>query len=204
MLKEFRDFVMRGNVVDLAVAVVIGGAFGKIVESMVNDIIMPIVGAISGGQLLHASFQQSDRNDPGGREEAGCDPRLGQLPAGDRQLPHHRSRALPGRQGHGRAQASCLRFDADARRTTGTGDSAGRDPRPARQADLSGRLRRRPRSDGRVKHPVVSAPKLVDRLVELASLTLEIGDLRQDLLVTEADDQVGALLAGMGTGMLRA
>ncbi len=49
MLKEFRDFVMRGNVVDLAVAVVIGGAFGKIVESMVNDIIMPIVGAISGG-----------------------------------------------------------------------------------------------------------------------------------------------------------
>ena len=48
MLKEFRDFVMRGNVVDLAVAVVIGGAFGKIVESMVNDIIMPIVGAISG------------------------------------------------------------------------------------------------------------------------------------------------------------
>ncbi len=49
MLKEFRDFVMRGNVVDLAVAVVIGGAFSKIVESMVNDIIMPIVGAISGG-----------------------------------------------------------------------------------------------------------------------------------------------------------
>ncbi len=49
MLKEFRDFVMRGNVVDLAVAVIIGAAFGAIVQSMVNDIIMPIVGAITGG-----------------------------------------------------------------------------------------------------------------------------------------------------------
>lgn len=49
MLKEFRDFVMRGNVLDLAVAVVIGVAFTAIVNSLVNDIIMPIVGAISGG-----------------------------------------------------------------------------------------------------------------------------------------------------------
>lgn len=49
MLKEFKEFVMRGNVVDLAVAVVIGAAFGKIVDSMVNDIIMPIIGAITGG-----------------------------------------------------------------------------------------------------------------------------------------------------------
>ncbi len=49
MLKEFKDFIMRGNVVDLAVAVVIGAAFGAIVQSMVNDIIMPIVGALTGG-----------------------------------------------------------------------------------------------------------------------------------------------------------
>lgn len=49
MLKEFKDFAMKGNVVDLAVGVIIGGAFGKIVESMVADIIMPIVGAITGG-----------------------------------------------------------------------------------------------------------------------------------------------------------
>ena len=49
MLKEFKEFVMRGNVVDLAVAVVIGAAFGAIVTSMVNDIIMPIVGALTGG-----------------------------------------------------------------------------------------------------------------------------------------------------------
>jgi len=49
MLKQFRDFAMRGNVVDLAVAVIIGAAFGKIVDSLVSDIIMPIVGAITGG-----------------------------------------------------------------------------------------------------------------------------------------------------------
>ncbi|MFC4804823.1 large-conductance mechanosensitive channel protein MscL [Filifactor villosus] len=49
LLKEFKDFAMKGNVLDLAVAVVIGGAFGKIVASLVDDIIMPIVGVIIGG-----------------------------------------------------------------------------------------------------------------------------------------------------------
>jgi large conductance mechanosensitive channel len=49
MMQEFRDFAMKGNVVDLAVGVIIGGAFGKIVDSMVKDIIMPIVGKIFGG-----------------------------------------------------------------------------------------------------------------------------------------------------------
>jgi len=49
MLKEFRDFAMKGNVVDLAVAVIIGAAFGAIVNSLVGDIIMPIIGAITGG-----------------------------------------------------------------------------------------------------------------------------------------------------------
>jgi large conductance mechanosensitive channel len=49
MLKEFRDFAMRGNVIDLAIGVIIGVAFGKIVDSLVNDIIMPIIGAVSGG-----------------------------------------------------------------------------------------------------------------------------------------------------------
>jgi large conductance mechanosensitive channel len=48
MLQEFKDFAMKGNVVDLAIGVIIGGAFGKIVESMVADIIMPIIGAIFG------------------------------------------------------------------------------------------------------------------------------------------------------------
>lgn len=49
MLKEFKEFAMKGNVLDLAVGVVIGGAFGKIVTSLVNDIIMPIVGVLTGG-----------------------------------------------------------------------------------------------------------------------------------------------------------
>ena len=49
MLKEFKAFVMRGNVLDLAVAVIIAGAFGKIITSLVNDIIMPIVGLMLGG-----------------------------------------------------------------------------------------------------------------------------------------------------------
>lgn len=49
MLKEFRDFINRGNVIDLAVAVIIGGAFGAIITSLVNDIIMPLIGVIIGG-----------------------------------------------------------------------------------------------------------------------------------------------------------
>jgi large conductance mechanosensitive channel len=49
MLEEFKKFAMRGNVVDLAVAVIIGAAFGAIVNSLVGDIIMPVIGAITGG-----------------------------------------------------------------------------------------------------------------------------------------------------------
>jgi large conductance mechanosensitive channel len=49
MLKEFRAFIMRGNVMDLAVGVIIGGAFGKIVASLVNDILMPLIGLLLGG-----------------------------------------------------------------------------------------------------------------------------------------------------------
>lgn len=48
MLKEFKEFAMKGNVVDLAVGVIIGGAFGKIVTSLVNDIVMPLVGILLG------------------------------------------------------------------------------------------------------------------------------------------------------------
>lgn len=48
MIKEFKKFIMRGNVVDLAVGVIIGGAFGKIVTSLVNDLIMPLLGLLLG------------------------------------------------------------------------------------------------------------------------------------------------------------
>lgn len=49
MMKEFREFAVKGSVVDLAVGVIIGGAFGKIVDSLVKDIIMPVVGKLLGG-----------------------------------------------------------------------------------------------------------------------------------------------------------
>ena len=49
MLKEFREFAMRGNVLDLAVAVIIGGAFGKIIASLVADVLMPLIGLVMGG-----------------------------------------------------------------------------------------------------------------------------------------------------------
>ena len=49
MLKEFKEFAMRGNLIDLAIAIVIGGAFGKIVTSFVNDVVMPPIGKLLGG-----------------------------------------------------------------------------------------------------------------------------------------------------------
>lgn len=49
IVKEFKDFAMKGNVVDLAVGVIIGGAFGAIVSSLVGDVIMPIIGILTGG-----------------------------------------------------------------------------------------------------------------------------------------------------------
>ena len=48
-LKEFREFAVRGNVVDMAVGVIIGGAFGKIVSSLVGDVVMPVLGILTGG-----------------------------------------------------------------------------------------------------------------------------------------------------------
>lgn len=49
MLQEFKKFISRGNVVDLAVGVIVGGAFSKIVTSLVNDVMMPLIGIVSGG-----------------------------------------------------------------------------------------------------------------------------------------------------------
>ncbi|MCW9710497.1 large-conductance mechanosensitive channel protein MscL [Avibacterium sp. 21-586] len=61
-MKEFREFAMRGNVVDMAVGVVIGGAFGKIVSSFVADVIMPVLGLFTGGvdfKDLHIVLKQA-------------------------------------------------------------------------------------------------------------------------------------------------
>lgn len=56
MWKEFKEFAMKGNILDLAIGVVIGGAFGKIVTSLVENIIMPLVGMLTGGVDLTQSF----------------------------------------------------------------------------------------------------------------------------------------------------
>lgn len=61
MLKEFRAFIQRGSVIDLAVGVIIGGAFGAIVTSLVNDILMPLVGVLLGGvDFAQLSIQVGD------------------------------------------------------------------------------------------------------------------------------------------------
>ncbi len=59
VLKEFRDFAIKGNVVDLAVGVIIGAAFGKIVSSLVEDIIMPLIGVLIGGFDFKGLFLQA-------------------------------------------------------------------------------------------------------------------------------------------------
>ena len=67
MLKEFKEFAMRGNVVDMAVGVVIGAAFGKIVTSLVNDVIMPPLGWITGGidfSAMKVVIRPADNSNP--------------------------------------------------------------------------------------------------------------------------------------------
>ena len=56
LLKEFKDFAAKGNVIDLAVAVVIGGAFGKIIKALVADLIMPLIGMLTGGSDISSRF----------------------------------------------------------------------------------------------------------------------------------------------------
>jgi len=72
MWKEFKEFAMKGNVVDLAVGVMIGGAFGKIVTSLVNDIIMPPIGLLLGGARFDDLFIALDGGSYATLEEAAA------------------------------------------------------------------------------------------------------------------------------------
>nr|MCR4636735.1 large conductance mechanosensitive channel protein MscL [Butyrivibrio sp.] len=63
VVAEFQEFIMRGNVMDLAVGVIIGGAFQSIINSLVNDIIMPVISAITGGIDFNNYFISLDGND---------------------------------------------------------------------------------------------------------------------------------------------
>ena len=65
MVSEFRQFAVKGNVMDLAVGVIIGAAFGKIVDSLVNDLIMPVIGAIFGGLDFSSFFIKLVAGPPG-------------------------------------------------------------------------------------------------------------------------------------------
>ena len=56
MMQEFKEFAVKGNVIDLAVGVIIGGAFGKIVDSLVGDVIMPLINLLTGGKLDFANL----------------------------------------------------------------------------------------------------------------------------------------------------
>ena len=84
MLEEFKKFALRGNVLDLAVGVIIGVAFNSIVQSLVGDIIMPLIGAVTGGldfsNYFPAAVFQGDGGRPRGRQEARRGDGLGQLP----------------------------------------------------------------------------------------------------------------------------
>ncbi|MCB9939660.1 MAG: large conductance mechanosensitive channel protein MscL [Planctomycetaceae bacterium] len=71
MIKEFKEFAMKGNVMDMAVGIIIGGAFGKIVASLVSDIIMPVIGTFTGGGSLGDHYLWlSSVEDPGTLELA--------------------------------------------------------------------------------------------------------------------------------------
>jgi len=65
MLRDFRDFALKGNVIDLAVAVIIGAAFGKIVDSLVKDLIMPVIGRATGGLDFSNYFVMLGNPPPG-------------------------------------------------------------------------------------------------------------------------------------------
>lgn len=74
MVKEFKEFAMKGNVMDMAVGIIIGGAFGKIVSSLVNDVLMPIIGLATGGidfSTLHANLSGNERESLEAAQEAG-------------------------------------------------------------------------------------------------------------------------------------
>ncbi len=103
MLREFREFIAKGNVLDLAVAVIIGAAFAKIVTSLTDDIIMPIIGKIFGGLDFSSHFRCSARcrrlsrlDDRlcGAQESGRAGARLGRVRDRSRQLRHPRLHGL--------------------------------------------------------------------------------------------------------------
>ena len=137
MLKEFRDFAMRGNVVDLAIGVIIGAAFGKIVDSLVNDIIMPFIGALGGADFSNYFFGLSHAVDATNLVDAkkqGPVFAYGNFVDDRRQFPHRRFRAVPRHQGDQRDEKEGSRRPAAAPAADAQRNSSGGDSRRAGQA----------------------------------------------------------------------
>ena len=110
MLKEFKEFIARGNVIDLAVAVVIGAAFGKIVTSLVEGVIMPPIGLLLGKADFSNLFIDISGQNPavagGCTVERFAGHRLRKVFQRHRQLPDHRVRYFPDRQSRQSAESA--------------------------------------------------------------------------------------------------
>ena len=100
MFKEFKEFAMKGNVLDMAIGIVIGGAFGTIVKSLVSDVIMPPIGLLLGGVDFSNLFAVVKEGAPEVRTRRWPTPRR---PGGDRQLRYLRQQRhqLPDRRARG-------------------------------------------------------------------------------------------------------
>ena len=142
MLKEFKEFVMRGNVMDMAVGIIIGAAFGAIVTSLVNDVIMPPVGLLLGGVdfsslfvLLKAGAKAAPPYASVAEAKAAgaVTVNLGPVHQRGHQLPDRRVRRVHGGEG---GQQGPPRRAAAARPADAVRDAARRDPRPAQEAGV--------------------------------------------------------------------
>ena len=119
MLKEFKEFAMRGNVMDMAVGIIIGAAFGKIVTSLVNDVIMPPIGLLMGNVdfsnlFVNLTMGADLRERRGSRSRRRADHQVRHLHQHRARLRDRRVRDLPG---HPRAQ--------QAEEQAGSGAAAG-------------------------------------------------------------------------------
>ena len=118
LIEEFKAFISKGNVVDMAVGVVVGGAFGKIVTSLVSDLIMPLVGLATGGGL-----RPREVHNPRARGRGRiCHAQLRQLHPDRPRLPDNRARHLPRHKAHGNGE-----IKAHTRKARGTRAQNGKD-----------------------------------------------------------------------------
>ena len=135
MLKKFQDFAIKGNAFDLAVGVIIGAAFGGIVTSLVGDIFMPMIGAVTGGlDFTNYFIRLSSKVTADNLVEAkkqGAVLAWGSLHHHRHQLPDRRSRAVRAGQSH---SESPPKEEAKPRRAAAPGGFADGNPRPVGEA----------------------------------------------------------------------